>query len=349
MIRGHGDDGYRYGLPVRANFSSNAWYGADLQGLYAHLAAAMPSLVNYPEPDSAQLGAEMSAAMSIPAECLCMTAGATEAFYLIALAFRSRRSAIAVPSFREYEDACTLHDHQIDFFPAASSAWEASLRDGNSPIAHADLVWLCNPNNPDGQIIPRAMLTALIDRHPQRLFIIDQSYAAFTDKPVLQVAEAIERPNVILVGSLTKQYGIAGLRLGWFAASTPLVQKVARGKIPWSVNRLADEAGHYLLAHRDEFSLDCKALLAETSRLASAVEATGVARVLPSNCHFFAALLNYGDAPALKQYLVERHGLLIRDASNFRGYDTRHIRIATQRPEENEWLINALREWKCQY
>ena len=86
-------------------------------------------------------------------------------------------------------------------------------------------------------------------------------------------------------------------------------------------------------------------LLAERKRVAEALEATGGVEVLPSDTHYFLARLQKGSASDLKAYLAERHGLLIRDASNFEGLDTRYFRIAIQTEEENNLLIEGIREW----
>ena len=86
-------------------------------------------------------------------------------------------------------------------------------------------------------------------------------------------------------------------------------------------------------------------LLAERKRVAEALEATGGVEVLPSDTHYFLARLQKGSASDLKAYLAGRHGLLIRDASNFEGLDTRYFRIAIQTEEENNLLIEGIREW----
>ena len=114
-------------------------------------------------------------------------------------------------------------------------------------------------------------------------------------------------------------------------------------RLPHAV--LAVEAGQYLLRHLDEYRMEVPALLAERKRVAEALEATGGVEVLPSDTHYFLARLRRGSASDLKAYLAERHGLLIRDASNFEGLDTRYFRIAIQTEEENNLLIEGIREW----
>ena len=117
--------------------------------------------------------------------------------------------------------------------------------------------------------------------------------------------------------------------------------------MPWSVNALAISAGHYLLTHHDEFEIDLPALLREKDRVASALEITGEMDVMKSDTHYMLVCLKKGKASELKTFLAEDKGILIRDASNFDGLDERFFRIAVQMPEENDELINCIKEWIC--
>ena len=114
--------------------------------------------------------------------------------------------------------------------------------------------------------------------------------------------------------------------------------------MPWSVNSLAIEAAHYLLDHREKYHIDCRSLHEEAKRLREALKEMGLTAE-PTDCNFMLASLPAGRACDLKEWLVEKHGILIRDASNFEGLGEGHFRIAAQSPEENDSLINALKEW----
>jgi len=116
--------------------------------------------------------------------------------------------------------------------------------------------------------------------------------------------------------------------------------------MPWSVNRLAIEAGLYIFQHRENFVVPVESLLAAAAGWRRELaEATGW-RVWDSDTHYFLmetpALYT---AAQLKQHLVSRYGLLIRDAANFKGLGPHHFRVACQAPEQNLLLTNALRQW----
>ena len=334
MIEGHGDDLYKYGKKIVSNFSSNVYNRIDHSGLYQRLNERLSTICSYPEPMPYSLESEIARRYSLTPRQVCVTNGATEAIYLIAQVFQGRISAVLGPTFSEYADACRVHRHKVKPFYSLDALPE-----------DAELVWICNPNNPTGEVRNKEDLKALVDSHPDELFIFDQSYEYFTLKSLLGIKEAASFPNVILLHSMTKQYAIPGLRVGYFTASEGLTDDVRCRRMPWSVNSLAIEAAKYLLEEGDGISADIPQLLAERERLTNLLLATGMLEIWPTDTHYMLIKLRMGKAAALKDFLAVNHGILIRDASNFEGLDERFFRIATQTPEENDKLVKAISEW----
>lgn len=334
MIEGHGDDLYKYGKKIVSNFSSNVYNRIDHSGLYQRLNERLSTICSYPEPMPYSLESEITRRYSLTPRQVCVTNGATEAIYLIAQVFQGRISAVLGPTFSEYADACRVHRHKVKPFYSLDALPE-----------DAELVWICNPNNPTGEVRNKEDLKALVDSHPDKLFIFDQSYEYFTLKSLLGIKEAASFPNVILLHSMTKQYAIPGLRVGYFTASEGLTDDVRCRRMPWSVNSLAIEAAKYLLEEGDGISADIPQLLAERERLTNLLLATGMLEIWPTDTHYMLIKLRMGKAAALKDFLAVNHGILIRDASNFEGLDERFFRIATQTPEENDKLVKAISEW----
>lgn len=203
--------------------------------------------------------------------------------------------------------------------------------------------WICTPNNPTGKVMPKETLLKVILCHPDDLFVIDASYAAYTDQETLSAEESVMYNNVIMLHSMTKDYGVPGLRLGYITASEGLIDRIKEYRMPWSVNTLAIEAGHYLLAHHCEYSIPLGMLLSERQRMEQELHAIGITTD-HSDSHMLLCRLPYGTAAVLKEYLVLDHGILIRDASNFANLTPQHFRIAVQTPEHNSLLLNALRQ-----
>lgn len=334
MIKGHGDDVFGY-PGIKYNFSSNIVCRTDLDALYKHLDQAMPLICTYPEPDASSLTACWAKNLGVQTDNLCVTNGATEAIYLIAQVYRESKSVIFVPTFSEYADACRINRHKITL-AYSEQAVKPSV---------GGLCWLCNPNNPTGKVWDYNWLTELIESNPDCIFIIDQSYAPYTRKRVLDASYAAQQSNVLLLHSMTKQFGVPGLRIGGVSGNAKLIRQLSLFRMPWSVNALAIEAGKFLLQNSNLYRIDADALIEERERVASEFAKTGLIEVWPSDSNMLLARLRMGKAKALKEFLAKEKGLLIRDASNFEGLDDGCFRIAVQSLEADNLLIEGIKEW----
>lgn len=114
---------------------------------------------------------------------------------------------------------------------------------------------------------------------------------------------------------------------------------------PWSVNALAISAGHYILDNGFKAIQYIEDYIAEAKRLRNALDEIEGISAMTSDTNFMLCELAVGTAAELKDWLAKQHGILIRDASNFRTLSPRHFRVAAQSKEENEILINAIRQW----
>lgn len=338
MLFGHGDDYYNATNEIKVNFSSNVWHGADLRKLCDHLHDRFSVITRYPEPDAGSLKKLLAEQLELEKENIIVTNGSITAFYLIAQAWREARSMILYPSFAEYEDACRLYNHTLRFYPTTEELSDLSVGTEN-------LCWICNPNNPDGRLIDRNGLLELIRANHQTIFIIDQAYAPFTEKELLVPEDIKQYPNLILVESISKVHDVPGLRIGYLIASKEIIAKISPYLIPWSVNALAIEGAKYMLKHPEQYILPVNEWLEQTANFQKELRELEALEVIPSATTFFLARLKTGKALDLKHYLLKEKGLLIRDASNFRGLNESYFRLSTQKPLENKLLIDALKEW----
>lgn len=335
MIDGHGDDLFRFNGKVQINFSTNIPQNVNHDGLLEHLHECGAIFRNYPEPEPKSVEQHLATINGVSSENIIVTNGATEAIYLLAHFFEGKKSAIIVPTFREYQDAAGVFAHSISYLHSMTEI------EGTD----ADVVWLCNPNNPTGQIFDRDELLAIIDRCKDKVFIVDQAYALYSVKTVLSVEDVMKRENLVVLYSLTKQFMIPGLRIGYAIGPVRLFNALRRLRMPWSVNSLAIEAAHFLLNNNDGIHIDRQTLHEEALQLSDALTESGI-EVEPTDCNFLLARLPYKSASELKAWMVENYGILIRDASNFEGLTPSHFRIAAQSRAENDVFIKAIKEWK---
>lgn len=338
MLFGHGDDFYNTQNEVKINFSSNVWHGANLDKLKEHLMLQFDKLNYYPEPDAATLKRLLARRYEVKENNVTVTNGSVSAFYLIAQAWQGCKSMIVIPTFSEYEDACLLHKHEVDFFSNDEDLSELSLEG-------YDFCWICNPNNPDGKLIRRGELLKLIAANRNTTFVIDQAYQAFTTEELLKPSDVTANPNLILVQSISKAYKVPGLRIGYIIASEELTVQISQYIIPWSINAIAIEASKYILIHPAQFTLPIRKWQRETAELIYQLNKIEGLEVIPTNTTFFLVRLKKGSASCLKKYLLEQYGILIRDASNFRSLDESYFRVSTQTSEQNAQLTAALTEW----
>ena len=324
MIEGHGDDLYRY-ENIKMNFSSNIYAGTDLSALESYLSSRMDVVRSYPEPSAASLEQMIAHECGISPDEVLVTSGAVDAIYLIAQAYRHEGTCcILQPTFREYEDACRVFGYR-------------ECEDGA-------LCWLCNPNNPTGDVMAAKDVLALTERH--RLLIVDQSYEDYTMAPLLQPADVVGCDDIILLHSMTKRYAVPGLRLGYVTASATIISRLREQYRPWAINALSLEAGKWLVQRGETAIPDLSTYLAETQRLRTMLNEIEGIETRDTQTNFFLCTIAQATAAELKEYLAREHGILLRDASNFTGLSPHHFRIATQSPTENDALVAAIRNYE---
>lgn len=331
MTEGHGDDIYKY-QDIRINFSSNVYSHADLSKLQDHLREVIYLIRNYPEPEPFTLEAIIARKQGVPADCVLVTSGATEAIYLIARTFalqqESFSASILHPTFSEYEDACRMYG-----IPTFSE---------NNAKTHS-LLWLCNPNNPTGSVVSLEKIQQYARQFDY--VVVDQSYEDYTQAPKLTPQEAIRAGNIVQLHSLTKTYAIPGLRIGYIIAPSHLIGLLRQYVGPWTVNALAIEAGKWLIENDVRVLPDINTYLKETERLRQRLNQIPGIKAAETQTNFFLTQIKPYTAAELKDYLARNHHILIRDASNFRGLNPHHFRISTQTSQENDLLVNAIEEF----
>lgn len=334
MLDGHGDDLHLIEEKIRYNFSSNVHYKGCPKTLLTHISKNVSLIQNYPSPTASELNELAAHKFQLDREQFLFTNGATEAFYLIAQLFATKKAAIVAPTFSEYEDACKIF--QLDYLLISIT----EIKDTN-----ADLVFICNPNNPNGAIFSKNDLELIFQQKPATTFVIDEAYIEFTNSIESIISLTKKYDNLIVVRSLTKTFTIPGLRLGYIVSNNLIIKELLTLKMPWSVNSLAIKAGEYIFKNYEVFQFDVAELIEETAIFKEQLEQLKGVKVYKSNTSYFLVELLQKSAKELKEYLIVKHQILIRDATNFNGLKGEYIRLSTQSKEANNALIQAIKEW----
>lgn len=336
MIHGHGNNLAAYGTPIRLDFSSNIAFNNHGERINAYLKTQLGSIRNYPDPAATRLTHKLAEHHSLSFENILVTNGSAEAFYLIAHYLGTAKTAICIPAFAEYEDACALYGHILDFVQL-----ENFTTFDFSPFGS---VWLGNPNNPNGIIIPPHVILEKCLNTPHTMFIVDQAYVQLTSHDNVDILAIALPKNLIVTHSLTKEFAIPGLRLGYITAAPAVITHLSAMRPPWNVNSLALAAGEFIIDNFASLLPDIKELMEECFFLQRHLSAIEGVEVFPSSCNFFLSRLTGGKGTAsfLKERLIDDYGILIRDASNFRGLGSEYFRVAAQNRHANLELVSSM-------
>lgn len=310
-------------------------------------AVTAPQLRHYPDRDCLELRRAIAAAEDIDPALILPANGANELIQLVALAFikPGSRHLILSPTFGEYSRAIEVMGGQVQPYFAAAPDYRPDLARVAALIRQLQpaTIWLCNPNNPTGQYLSPAALNELRASGPSdTLWVVDESYHYFSAREESLGRQWVARTgdaNVIVLRSLTKEHGLAGLRLGFAIAAPQRIEQLRVTQPAWSVNSLAQVAGiaalqpDVLAEQRDNVNQ----LLVYAAKMWHDLALAGF-KLLPTTTSY--ALIETGHASRIRQTLLN-HRLLVRDCTSF-GLPA-HIRVAAQLPEQNSRLIAAMR------
>lgn len=276
--------------------------------------------------------------------------GTTELIWTIARAYLrpEQKAAILGPTFGEYRAASQAVGAAIvEFQATASTCFHLDISAMTSWICQEQpvLVWLCNPNNPTGIWLSRSHIAQIAEvcQQIQATLVIDEAYWHFLfPHEAFSAIELLEsNPNapLIVLRSLTKDFALAGLRLGYAVASSDTVVQRLNAQLPaWNVNGLAQQAGIAALKDREHLTTTLAQLVVERQAFFQALKDAQL-QVLPSRTHFY--LLAVGDAFHVRQQLLTRH-LLVRDCASF-GL-SQFLRVVTRPKDDWQRLLQALLE-----
>jgi len=329
----------------------------------AREASAAAVIDAYPDRDATPLREALAARHGLDLAQVVAGNGSTELIRLVAqLTLREGDVALSLaPSFGECRlgselPAARFVEHSLALVtgpPAEPTSSAAGLDDPprrrvafvydhdafTAAIAqhHPRLCWICSPNNPTGAAVPPQHLAALTEAHPKTLFVLDEAYCDLLEEPQW-TADLLRRGNLLVLRSMTKAWGLAGLRLGYAIADGALAGPLRASKPPWNVNACAQAAGLAALADDAWYRRSIDLLRAGRAELVAGLTEQGWC-VLPSCAGFF--LIDVGDGAAARERLLAR-GCLVRDCASF-GLPE-HVRVSPRLDDDDRRLLDAFAE-----
>ena len=336
-LRHHGDRELGPGL---TDLAVNVRVPRPPRWLLDRIAATLPELAAYP--DATHATAAVARLHDRPVDEVLLTAGAAEGFVLLARALRPRHAVVVHPQFTEPEAALLAAGHDVD--RVLLTAERGFRFDPASVPPDADLVVIGNPTNPTGVLHPAERLSRLA--RPGRTLVVDEAFMdAVPGQP--ESLAGVRAPGLVVLRSLTKTWGLAGLRIGYAAGDGAVLALLREAQPLWSVSSPALAAA---IACSEPFAQ------AEAEKLAVAAEADrryleqrllelpGV--TLPARAYARApfVLIHTEGADKLRLRLREEYGFAVRRADTFPGLGSDWLRIAVRDRSVTDALFAALRE-----
>jgi threonine-phosphate decarboxylase len=304
----------------------------------------------YPDSNSNALRQAIASHFGLGKNNIVVGNGSTELMYLFADTFMRKgdTALIPAPTFGEYESAVRKTGEAAKFVRLDKNFnVDAALIERE--MQGAKIVFLCNPNNPTSILIPSETLTGIIEKALQQdtLVFLDEDFLEFVEneKALSMISKIKDYPNLFILRSFTKIFGLTGLRIGYGIASEEIIDMLLRAKIPWNVNCLAQAAAVTALNDEEHLRVTRELIKKEKTKLSAQLDSIKGFRVFQPDANFFFIDIRKSGLTAteLTNKLLQQ-GILIRDCTSFHGLDQYFIRVAVKTKVDNTRLIEALRQ-----
>lgn len=336
----HGGDVYRYKHAL--DFSSNMNPLGTPERVIRAAKESMEEICNYPDIRQERLISGISRWEGVPEDWIICGNGAAEVIFTLVHALKPKTALLPAPTFAEYEQAleaenCLLRFHELkeerEYVPDEDLLEEIT--------EEVDILFLCNPNNPTGVLVPPELMDRILERCRKTgtFLVIDECFQDFIPEPAryTRKGDLKNQENLFLLKAFTKRYAMAGIRLGYgLTSNTALLEKMHRSVQPWNVSIPAQAAGCAALEEEAYLEEGRRIVFEEQAYLKKGLKELGF-RVYDSKANYI-----FFRGPAGLVEKAWKSHVLIRDCSNYRGLEAGCYRVAVRTHEENRKLLQAL-------
>ncbi|MGW5127177.1 pyridoxal phosphate-dependent aminotransferase [Streptomyces sp. NPDC004069] len=319
--------------------------------MFQDMATRLREIITYYPSGADTITAELCSLLQLPPQCVAMGNGSTELITWIDHLLVRESLAVPVPTFGRWTDQPMETGKRVDMFPLQES--DGFVLD---PARYAEFIRargtrvavVCNPNNPDGGFVPKHALVQFMDALADLdLVVIDESFLEFADaeaEPSV-VQEAMLRPNVVVLRSLGKNFGLHGIRFGYLVANPALAGRV-RSMLPkWNLNSFAEHVVFMLKEHGTEYRLSLQQVRRDRMEMASRLSALPGLTVYPSQGNFLFVRLPVGaEGTVVRDRLLTEHRILVRECGNKIGSSSRFLRLVVRPEVDVRRLVSALEQ-----
>ncbi|WP_189910162.1 pyridoxal phosphate-dependent aminotransferase, partial [Streptomyces albogriseolus] len=319
--------------------------------MFEEMAARLRDIVTYYPSSADTITAELCSLLRLPPQCVAMGNGSTELITWIDHLLVRESLAVPVPTFGRWTDQPMETGKRVDMFPLQESSGFALDLAQYAEFIRARgtrVAVICNPNNPDGGFLHKHAVVQFMDAMADLdLVVIDESFLEFADaenEPSV-VQEAMLRPNVIVLRSLGKNFGLHGIRFGYLVANPALAGRV-RSMLPkWNLNSFAEHVVFMLKEHGAEYAQSLHQVRRDRMDMSGQLSSLPGLTVYPSQGNFLFVRLPVGaEGTVVRDRLLTEHRILVRECGNKIGSSSRFLRLVVRPQVDVRRLVTGLEQ-----
>jgi threonine-phosphate decarboxylase len=342
-------EGEKYGLKSQEllDFSANINPLGPSQLALEAIKNNLDLVKDYPDPHCSKLRKALGEFLHINPNQIVMGNGAVELIYLLVKYLKPQNILIPAPTFSEYEIAAKINDCQVHYLPLDHQEFALPVQEIINKLPKIDLVFICNPNNPTGRLTLAQEILEIVKaaEKTNTYVVVDEAFMDFVaeDEKFSVLPYINQFKNLFVLYSLTKFYGIPGLRLGAGIGPEEIVKGLNQIRDPWNVNCFAQLAGEVSLRDREYIKSTKEYVQAEKDFLYDELcRIKGLKPYKPSVNYIFINIKATGLTSSALKKCMGAKGILVRDCSSYVNLGEDYIRVAVKRREDNERLIKGL-------
>ncbi|MFF7838597.1 pyridoxal phosphate-dependent aminotransferase [Streptomyces ossamyceticus] len=317
--------------------------------MFDEMASRLKDIITYYPSSADTITAELCNLLQLPPQCVAMGNGSTELITWIDHLLVRESLAVPVPTFGRWTDQPMETGKRVDMFPLQESSGFALDLAQYAEFIRARgtrVAVICNPNNPDGGFLHRHALVQFMDAMADLdLIVIDESFLEFADaeSEPSTVQDAVMRPNVVVLRSLGKNFGLHGIRFGYLVANPALAGKI-RSMLPkWNLNSFAEHVVFMLKNHGPEYMESLHQVRRDRLDMARQLSALPGLTVYPSQGNFLFVRLPVGaEGTVVRDRLLTEHRILVRECGNKVGSSSRFLRLVVRPQVDVRRLVSGL-------
>jgi histidinol-phosphate/aromatic aminotransferase/cobyric acid decarboxylase-like protein len=345
LIRGMGDGGRQiadFCIPCNPYFPTPEMFG--------ELAKNLEMVLKFYPSDAGTIAGRLARILGLNPATVAMSNGSTELITWMDHLWFKESVAVPIPTFGRWTDQPMETGKRVDMYPLQeSSDFNLSIDDYIKFIRKrkSRVAVLCNPNNPDGGYLPRREIVRFMDELSDLdLVVSDESFIDFVEveRHPSVATDATIRPNVVVLKSLGKNFGLHGIRFGYLVANPALAGKMARTLPKWNLNSLAETVVFMLEEHAADYAESLQLLARDRYRMGMELARNPDLTVYSSQANFLLVKLAANiDGLALRDHLLQRHQVFIRECGNKLGMSSQFVRLVVRPEQDVQRLVEGLR------